>query len=57
MRSSHRDVMACICGTDLVVVARFLAAAVPRLSDRDRSSCGTTAASVRIDIGDLPLNP
>ena len=31
IRSSHREVMACICGTDLVVVARFRAAAVVRL--------------------------
>ncbi|CAM5276396.1 hypothetical protein SHIRM173S_02994 [Streptomyces hirsutus] len=31
MRSSQRELISCICGTDLVVVARFRAAAVPRL--------------------------
>src|SRR5256885_1539842 len=40
MRSSHREVMPCIWGAVLVVVARFRAAAVPRLS----CTCASAAA-------------
>ncbi|MBP2047771.1 hypothetical protein J2Z21_000693 [Streptomyces griseochromogenes] len=32
IRTSHRELMPCICGTVFVVVARFRAAAIPRLS-------------------------
>jgi hypothetical protein len=31
IRNNHREVIPCICGTDLVVVAKFRAAAVPKL--------------------------
>jgi hypothetical protein len=34
IRNNHRGVMACIWGTDFVVVARLLAAAVLRLDCR-----------------------
>src|SRR5262245_368184 len=41
MRSSQRELISCIWGTDLVVVARFRAAEVPRL-------CCGLSCSVRI---------
>src|SRR5882724_1819596 len=39
MRSSHLEEMPCICGCVLVVVARFLAAAVPRLNCDGACGC------------------
>src|SRR5712691_4397890 len=50
MRSSHREVIPCICGTVLVVVARFLAAWVLRLCAA--GCCSSTPISAwSIDIG------
>src|SRR6202012_2032728 len=52
-RSSHLVVMPCICGTDLVVVARLRAAAVLRLSE----GCPLAGAlgSVSIDTKQFPF--
>src|SRR5256885_2444291 len=49
MRSSHREVMPCIWGAVLVVVARFRAAAVPRLSCACCSSAAISVSSTAID--------
>lgn len=54
-RSSHRDVIPCICGTDLVV-ARFLAAAVLRLS-RSPALSEPVKGSASIDISYYPPDP
>lgn len=51
MRVSHRELIPCIWGSDLVVVVRFRAAAVPRLCCSRSSAPAAGAVSVSTDMG------